>query len=316
MRSAPSGDFFVYGLRVRSELRLPELLPATGQNPPQVIIRLGTMPDHPDSTPGVHAMDGGVLLVVQGVAQFWIKNGTEIVVEPNSGVPVKNVRLFLLGSAMGVLLHQRGLLPLHANAVKIGDKAFAFMGQSGSGKSTLAAWFHHHGFRVIADDVCVVRFDADERPLVAPGLPRLRLWKDALEKTGRQCSQFSRSYAGDEAADKFDVPLPRITAVRSDVELAGVYVLEKGDSFSIRPMRGLDAGEALFANTYRGNYLPAAGEVQTHWRTCIRLARQTPLFQLTRAWESSAILGHVEQLVEHATQLTADYAGGQWQSSV
>ena len=76
-------------------------------------------------------------------------------------VPDANIRLYLLGSAMGVLLHQRGLLPLHANAVEIDGKAFAFMGASGSGKSTLAAWFHDHGYRIIADDVCAVRFETE-----------------------------------------------------------------------------------------------------------------------------------------------------------
>ena len=83
----------------------------------------------------------------------------EIVAEPRQGVPDSNVRLFLLGSAMGALLHQRGLLPLHTNAVEVGGRAFAFMGKSGAGKSTLAAWFHDRGFRIVADDVCVVGFD-------------------------------------------------------------------------------------------------------------------------------------------------------------
>ena len=136
------------------------------------------------------------------------------------------------------------------------------MGASGSGKSTLAIWLHHHGYRIIADDVCAVRFDG-ERPFVTPGLPRLRLWKEALEHTGRQASEFARSYAGDDNWDKFDVPLPHDAAVRVEVELGAIYLLGKGDRFGISQLQGLEATDAIFANTYRGAYLPAAGSVGT-----------------------------------------------------
>ena len=60
---------------------------------------------------------------------------------------------------MGAALHQRGILPLHANAVEIDHRAVAFMGASGAGKSTLAAWFHDQGYPILADDVCVIRAD-------------------------------------------------------------------------------------------------------------------------------------------------------------
>ena len=41
------------------------------------------------------------------------------------GASSRNVRVFLLGSAFGALLHQRGLLPLHANAVEVDGRAVA-----------------------------------------------------------------------------------------------------------------------------------------------------------------------------------------------
>ena len=79
-----------------------------------------------------------------------------------------------------MILHQRSLLPLHANAMVVEGRAIGFMGHPGAGKSTLAAWFHDRGFDVLADDVCVVTPGPDGRPLAHPGIPRLRLWREAL----------------------------------------------------------------------------------------------------------------------------------------
>jgi hypothetical protein len=301
--AATISDYSVFGLRVRSELPLPELLDAEGSFEPQVTVTIGKAPEAPAAGAPPHLTGGGLLLEIADVARYFVKDGSSIVVEPQPGVAEANVRLYLLGSAMGALLHQRGLLPLHANAIELGGRAFAFMGASGSGKSTLAAWFHDHGYRIIADDVCAVRFDEAAGPVVVPGLPRLRLWKEALKSSGRTPSHFSRSYAGDETWDKFDVPLPRESAVRGEVELAGVYLLGTSDKLDISRLRGLEAAEAVFANTYRGSYVPAVGNVELHWELCVQLVTKTPVFSLLRTWDLTRISGEIGQLVEHATGL-------------
>lgn len=296
-------DYSVFGLHVRSDLELPELLAAPLGGQPEVTIRLGAVPPGVKHGAGLQATAQGAVLTIDGIARYAIADGASIIVDREADVPEVNIRLYLLGSAMGVLLHQRGLLPLHANAVEIDGKAFAFMGASGSGKSTLAAWFHDHGYRIIADDVCAVRFDQQDRPIVTPGLPRLRLWKEALEGTGRQPSQFSRSYAGDETWDKYDVPLPHDRAVRTGTELAGVYLLGSGDNFAIHPLRDLKAAEAVFENTYRGAYLSSAGNAQSHWESCLRLVRRVAIFKLSRPWGLARVPRDMAEIVANARKL-------------
>lgn len=82
---------------------------------------------------------GELLLKVDGVANYWVKEGREIVIEPGPAAEAGDVRVFLLGSAFGALLHQRGLPPFHAGAVAMEGKAVLLAGRSGVGKSTLAA---------------------------------------------------------------------------------------------------------------------------------------------------------------------------------
>ena len=303
MSGAPSFDYAVFGLRVRSEVPLPELFPANIQGESDVTIRLGTI-DSRQHEPGLHELGDGLLFVATDAGRYKIAGGRQITIDPNPGAPDINVRLFLLGSAFGALLHQRGLLPLHANAVEIEGKAVAFMGESGAGKSTLAAWFHDRGFKVVADDVCAVIFNQDAQPYVAPGLPRLRLWSQALEFTGRDSTNLDRSYVGAAGAmDKFDVPLATGSTSRSALELAGLYRLERGDEFNVEPLYGVEAAEAIFDNTYRGGFIELAGSAQAHWQSAVRLVRSCPVFAVKRKWELAALDEQAERLLREACRV-------------
>lgn len=296
-------DYSVFGLRVCSSLELPELFPVAGAAAPDITIDLGSVPEVAQGEgDGLNDVNGALVLAIPQVARYRIEAGNRIIVDAEPGVPERNVRLFLLGSAFGALLHQRGLLPLHANAIEIDGRAVAFMGPSGAGKSTLAAWFHDRGFRIIADDVCVVRFGPEGRPYTSPGLPRMRLWADALQLTGRDHRGLSRSFLNDED-EKFDVPVDADSAVRSQVPLAAIYLLDKGPEFSIVPLRGIEAADAVFANTYRGEYLAKTSRQEQHWESAVRLVRGTPVFRAVRQWCPAALDEQHSRLLHHARDL-------------
>jgi hypothetical protein len=298
---ASTFDYAVFGLTVRSGIALPELFSVESPPDADVTIRVAPL-TNPESPPGLKGCGDSLLLTVPDVARYRIEGGREIVIDPNPSAPERNIRLFLLGSAFGALLHQRGLLPLHANAVEINGRAIAFMGESGAGKSTLAAWFHDRGYRVIADDVCVVGFSDDGQAMARPGLPRLRLWGEALEATGRKAADYQRSYVGDQS-NKFDVPIDRAVALDGDLPIHGAFVLDRGDEFEIQPLTGIEAAEAVFAHTYRGAFVAAVGSAPSHWDACLRFVRVARLFRLVRPWglhhmadQGAAVLTHVRSL--------------------
>jgi hypothetical protein len=297
-------DYWLYGLRVRSEMDLPELPLALSAGDADISVSLGAIPDHGEGTE-MQITAHGALLNVPGTACYSIKCGTTIVVEPATEARARNVRLFLLGSAMGMLIHQRGLLPLHANTIMVGDRAIIFMGNSGAGKSTMAAWLHDLGHLVLGDDVCVVRDDGGH-PTVSAGLPRLRLWKNSLKATGRNHSAYPLSYTGHEGLDKYDVALDRELPAQREVELAAIYHLAKGGRTKIRRLCGMNAAEAVIANTYRGQYVGMVGNARGHWEACVRLVRQTPVYHLERPWDLAAGLNIAKQIVDHAVSLPSD----------
>jgi hypothetical protein len=292
--------YSVFGLRLRSELALHEIPRADALEQPDVDIRLGPVAEGEASHSGYAANAGGTVLAVPRVGRYVIREGREIVIHPAAGASERNLRLFLLGSALGALLHQRGLLPLHANAIDLGGRAVAFSGHSGAGKSTIAAWFHDRGHPILADDVCVIGFGEHGEALAYPGIPRLRLWREALEASGRDVGAYDRSF---DDLDKFDVPTAR-TAELKPLPLAAVYLLHKSQADEgearIDRLTGVDAVETLISNTYRGAYLKSIGRTGEHLAACVRVARSVPVFRASRRWGHERFDAEAGRLRDHA----------------
>jgi hypothetical protein len=285
--------YSAFGLVIDSELPLPELPPAPGDAPADVAIRYGVAGQSNLITPEE------VNLVIQEVGAYRIRGGTEIWIAPVEATSERNIRLFLLGSALGAIVHQRGLLPLHANAIEIGGRAVAFMGHSGAGKSTMAAWFLDRGHRVLADDVCVV--SSDEAGVIAyPGIPRLRLWREALEHSGRTTDAFELAF---DSMDKWNVPTPAASQ-SGPIPLAHVYLLSKAGESGPQIVRlsGVAAIDALVANTYRGRYLAPMGGTKRHLMACLALAKAVPLFSASRTWGFETYDEQAALLERHARE--------------
>jgi hypothetical protein len=294
--------YALYGFTLESELALPAAPEAeAGGEEPDVRVRFGPVAARDGERLWVDG-EGALVFDVPDLGRYRIAGGRDIRIDPAPGASERNLRVYLLGSAMGALLQQRGLLPLHANAVSIAGCAFAFLGRSGAGKSTLAAWFADRGHPILCDDVCAIGFGGDGRPIVLPGVPRLRLREDALVHSGREAAGFERSFDGQ---DKYDVPT-RAAAAAAPLPLGGCYLLAEaapGVEGSIEPLGGVDAVEALVANTYRGRFLKAMGLAAPHLRQCLALAASVPVMRAARRWGRAEYESEAERLREHAASL-------------
>ena len=296
--NAATDAYSLFGLTIESEIPLPLAAAPVGAAA-DVKIGCRGLDIAGEHGWGYSQVDGGTLLKVDKVGRFLIRDGCEILVEPAADSSERNVRLFLLGSALGALLHQRGLLPLHANAIEMDGKAVAFSGHSGAGKSTIAAWFHDRGHRILTDDVCVIGFDESGHAIAYPGIPRLRLWREALEASGRDADGYDRSF---DAMDKYDVPSERRTL--EPLPLAAIYLLrqagEENGGPSIERLQGVDAVETIVANTYRGAYLKTIGRTAEHLAASLGIARKVPVFRAARLWGFDRFDEQARLLSDHA----------------
>lgn len=288
---------------LRSDFRLGELTTAeeTGAMP-VVDIRLGPVPEVlPGALPsglGVQAADDAVVLTIPGTARYLVRGGREIVVDPAPGGSERNIRLFLLGSALGILTHRRGLLPLHANAIVADGGAYAFSGHSGAGKSTLAAHFAREGYPVLCDDVCAISFAKDGTALAWPGLPRLKLWGDAARAFGHDSSSLDPAVEG---LDKYHVPLADARAIQA-VPFRRLYLLSRtgpGEAPAISRLHGQRAMSVVLEHTYRGGYLRPMGLIAQHFQLCAQLLQRAEVYEARRAWGYDVFEREAELFQQH-----------------
>jgi len=290
--------FGAFGLAIRSELALPELpgLPVDGA--PDVDIRFGDA-GPPDAglrwIGGVFQAAGdNCLYNVADVARFRIRRGRELIVEPAQAAEAATVRLYLLGGALGAVLHQRGLAPLHASTVRMRDIAVSLAGASGSGKSSLAAALLGRGHRLLGDDLCAVAAGAHGRPTTWPGVQRLKLRPDAAARTAE---------SGLEAAP--DIALKRHLIVpaeerRDSLALGAVYVIQRATAPcdpQIQPLRDSAAMSAIISNIYRPNLGRAVDGGGAQLRMAARLADSARICRL-RFFPDPARIGDVAAAVE------------------
>lgn len=251
--------YTAFGLWIDSEVPCPELTraesaPAAPAHA-DVSIRLGRVPERLSDplVDGTHwqARSDATLLQLEewAGARFLIRNGNEIIVDALPGRDAAAMRVFLLGSAMGILLMQRGQIPLHANAVVIDGVAVAIAGPIGAGKSTLTSELHSLGYAFLADDVSAVQL-VDGIPYVAPGYPRIKLWTDSVAHLGIDSAVLPRIRSD---IDKFNVALQKDVCT-TPAPLASLFLLTEADVPAVSvspPLTGMQKLMAVQEHFYK-----------------------------------------------------------------
>ena len=283
--------YWAYGLCIHTEIVCPELplhLQPSG-DPDVTILLLPPVPSVSESLEnGYYEVRPGVFrMAVSAVAQYLVEEGIRISVQPQAGAAAEEIRLFLLGSAMGALLYQRGLFPLHGSAVETQWGAMIFVGAQGAGKSTMAAEFHRKGYRLLSDDVCAVAGGAEGLRVLPALAAQFRLCADAYERLGApQGACFD--------VDKFVVPMGE-RYCSEPVPLRAIHILadHANDTPKFEVLRGFDRVQRLLENLYRPHYLKGQRMQSDVMRMAGLIAQKATMVSVTRRRDLEAIEGLV-----------------------
>lgn len=213
---------------------------------------------------------------------FIIESGSKIsVVSDDSSAADGLLAVFILGSCMGAVIHQRGRLPIHGSCVARDGKSLIIMGDSGAGKSTVAREFLRHGWKLVTDDVTVVDF-AEGRPQAVPSYPSQKLWEDAVDHYGIDESSLTPLFQ-EERKEKFHVAVEDLfCSARTDLAYA-VWLIAGPEDCSLETVsvEGFPVVDRFMRNIYR-LYLREKKSRNAVFQQCADISEHIRMFETVR----------------------------------
>lgn len=284
--------YFAYGLTIESEIMMDEFQQGNGNADIEIVF--GNVPQHIEGdtkgTVWFQAKKNHILITVDDIAKFYIKEGKEIVVEPYEYANLSTIKLYLHGSVFSALLYQRGLLPIHASALLIHDKCVMIAGNSGAGKSSLSITLRKKGYKVLTDDIVALDFSNDIIQ-AAPGFPLQKVTLKTAKELGIDTSNLEQI----EYEEKYLYPIESgfyDKKVQPDIMIE--LIPYEGDDVIIEQIQGADKLAIIISNSYSLQFADCLGVAKEHFNHCAQLANNIKLYKLYRPNQGFTVEEQIE----------------------
>jgi hypothetical protein len=218
-------------------------------------------------------------LNVIDVASYRVKNGNSVQVFAHEKADLASIKLFLNGSVLGAVLHQRGILPFHGSCFQYEQKGILICGQSGAGKSSVTAAFCQSGAVFINDDITPVEITESETNII-PIKTRIKLWDDSIKKLEIENDDFDKIRP---CLDKFY--LPNAEEFQSKQALHHIFILiqHNKEEFESHELEGMAKYNVLRQQIYRKMYLKGMPERQkAYFKQLLLLAKNVKVTRIMR----------------------------------
>tara|TARA_B100000579_G_scaffold386688_1_gene358565 strand:- start:61 stop:909 length:849 start_codon:yes stop_codon:yes gene_type:complete len=155
----------------------------------------------------------------------------------------KEARNSVLGVPLGYLLQNNDFQVLHGSAVTENNLGYSFIGKSGIGKSSIALSFINKGFKLLTEDLCIIKdmhmynfsnwikSDANNLIEVIKPIKRINLIKDSRE---RSLYKLENRHINNEKT-----------------KVKAIYFLDSNKKRNIKRLSSSDAFKYLFTYAYR-----------------------------------------------------------------
>jgi hypothetical protein len=296
--------YIAYGLKLESEIELPELAAyhtALVCDAESISIQIADVPedlsDAVTTVEGYRVQQDKALFVMNGTARYLITGGNTITVFPVEGHDPAWLRIVLISGALGILLHQRGLFPLHASAVVFEGNCIAFGGNSGAGKSTLAAGLSRQGLKLLAEDKLVVR-KTEQGWMAWPGIPFLHLFPDSAIRG--DLSAQTRASTSPRTGKYIHLDSQRFE--REPKPLKALYMVDWASTESgahIAPMSAMEAFLDLRVHASLNGLIPAMGREAAFLSWATGLLKDIDVYRFTRPQDYISFEDGLDQLRAH-----------------
>lgn len=280
--------YWAFGLRIMSNIQMEELSYLELISEPDLKVNINKVYKLPINSSEYEFINDGAIVIfhVPEVATFYMNSGKSIYVEYLQSSDKQLVKLYILGTCMGIILLQRKVVPLHGSLIEIDGKAYAFVGHSGVGKSTLASSFVNKGYKLVSDDLIAVTMK-DGQPWVIPSYPQQKLWQESLDIFGMDRSEYASIYGREK---KYCIPI-KSHYYPEPLPLGGIFEITKAEQsgVEIRSIPNLNRFHLIFNHTYRNFLLHKLNLMDWHFSLSTIIIPKIITYQIHRPLEGITV---------------------------
>jgi predicted ATPase len=237
--------------------------------------------DVPPLSPGINWSNdrGTVKLLAPDIAIFDISADGNVNVSPLSA-NLSDIAAYLVGSVLGIALHMRKIVTIHASAVQVGETAVLFCGESGAGKSTMAAALQQRAYKVLSDDLCALEISSTGVVIHSDGR-KLKLWDEVIDRLQLHDQQ---RMPVQEGFEKYFVDSNFVFEARAPVRAIFELVeVNEGISPKVVKVSAAEAAALVRRNAYRPYLVEQLQDEKLYFEAAASLLRHASVYRLERA---------------------------------
>lgn len=290
--------YMAFGLCIASEI---DLLGQEVTGEADVCFKYGKCPElreKPSVDYGwIKANNREALLTVEDVGRFYAHDGCEVIMEVAEPADESRIRLFLLGTCMGAILYQRGIIPLHGSCVCKDGEALVITGISGAGKSTTAAEFLTRGWKLMSDDITPI-IELDGVIHAQSTYPGQKMWEDTIARSQSDSSVVENVIREEDGREKYQLYAGE-NYINATVPIRyGVFLIPEQEGLLFDEAIGFTKADILMRNLYRAFLAIDSKGKSRQLGMCIRLGQQLRLFIVRRPQNESTETQIVDWILE------------------
>lgn len=218
------------------------------------------------------------LLDVRGVAFYEVQNGRMITIIPYKNADHQSIQLFLNGSILGAVLHQRSILPLHGNSFEYLNKGIIVCGHSGVGKSSVCMAFCQNGAQFINDDISPII--VNDKVFIQPIGTNIKLWQNSFRELKITNDKFEKIRPN---INKFYFPISNKASNEQKIDHIFILGIHNKDKFEANRLNGINKYKALKNHIYRRLYLKGMPETEKkYFNQILQLSSTIKITQIIR----------------------------------